>query len=78
LKTLAEHHQVLVVTHLPAIAAIAKRHLRVKKHVEGGRTITRVDELNGEARVLEIADMIAGGADQETAKAEARRLMASG
>ena len=78
LNQLARHHQVLVVTHLPAIAAIAKKHLRVKKHVEGGRTLTRVEELNGEARVLEIADMIAGGADQETAKAEARRLMASG
>jgi DNA repair protein RecN (Recombination protein N) len=78
LKQLAEHHQVLVVTHLPAIAAIAKKHLRVKKHVEGGRTATRIDELQGDARVFEIADMIAGGADQETAKAEARRLMASG
>lgn len=75
LRKLGEHHQVLCVTHLPALAAMAARHLRVEKHVEGGRTRTRIEELSGERRVLEIADMIAGGGDQETARAEARRLM---
>ncbi len=75
LRTLAEHHQVLCVTHLPAIAAMASQHLRVEKRVEGGRTRTRVEALAGERRVHEIADMIAGGKDQETARAEARRLM---
>ncbi|MCC7015443.1 MAG: DNA repair protein RecN [Planctomycetes bacterium] len=75
LRKLGLHHQVLCVTHLPAIAALAARHLKVQKSVEGGRTRTEVGELRGEARVLEIADMIAGGAQQETAKAEARRLL---
>jgi DNA repair protein RecN (Recombination protein N) len=75
LAKLARFHQVLCVTHLPAIAAIADKHLRVRKGVEGGRSGSRVEELSGEPRVLEIADMIAGGAAHETAKAEARRLM---
>jgi DNA repair ATPase RecN len=47
----------------------------VRKTVTGGRTRAEVDELDGEARVEEVADMIAGGADQETARAEARRLL---
>jgi DNA repair protein RecN (Recombination protein N) len=75
LKRLGEHHQVLCVTHLPAIAAMAQRHLKAAKAVEGGRTRTFVEDLRDEARVQEIADMIAGGADQETARAEARRLL---
>jgi DNA repair protein RecN (Recombination protein N) len=76
LKELGRHHQILCVTHLPAIAALADRHLRVSKTVSRGRTQTRVEALEGDARVDEVADMIAGGADQETARAEARRLLA--
>ena len=75
LRKLGLHHQVLCVTHLPPIAAMARKHLRVSKKVEGGRTLTRVDEMAGDARVSEIADMISGGRDQETARAEARRLL---
>jgi DNA repair protein RecN (Recombination protein N) len=75
LAKLGRFHQVLCVTHLPAIAAMADKHLKATKRVEGGRTVTRVEELSGEPRVLEIADMIAGGAAHETAKAEARRLL---
>ena len=77
LGRLGAHHQVLCVTHLPAIAAVAERHLRVAKLVHEGRTMTRVEELTGEARVEEVADMIAGGGDQATARAEARRLLAT-
>ena len=76
LRELAHHHQILCVTHLPAIAALADRHLRVSKAFQGGRTLTSVEALEGEARVEEVADMIAGGADHETARAEARRLLA--
>jgi DNA repair protein RecN (Recombination protein N) len=78
LKKLAEHHQVLCVTHLPAIAAAAHAHLRVSKVVEGDRARTRVEELAGDAREREIADMIAGGAGEATARAEARRLLGAG
>jgi DNA repair protein RecN (Recombination protein N) len=72
---LAARHQVLCVTHLPAIAARAARHFKVSKDVAGERTRVAVSELTGDARVEEVADMIAGGADQATAHAEARRLL---
>lgn len=75
LKTLGRGHQVLCVTHLPAIAALADRHYRVSKSVKKGRTSTEVARLDGDTRVDEVADMIAGGAAHETARAEARRLL---
>jgi len=75
LRALGEHHQILCVTHLPAVAAAAHRHLRVEKRTDEGRTRTWVQELASDARVSEVADMISGGADAETAQAEARRLL---
>jgi DNA repair protein RecN (Recombination protein N) len=75
LRGLATRHQVLCVTHLPAIAALAERHFKVAKDVAGERTRIAVEALEGDARVEEVADMIAGGADQATARAEARRLL---
>ena len=78
LRTLAGQHQVLTATHLPAIAALAQRHLAIAKEVRAGRTQTTIAVLEGEARVSEVADMIAGGASEETARAEARRLLRSG
>lgn len=78
LARLAQRHQVLCVTHLPAIAAVADRHLAIAKEVEKGRTRTAIARLEGEARVTEVADMIAGGADEKTARAEARRLLKAG
>lgn len=77
LRELGENHQVLCVTHLPAIAAGAHRHLRVAKETRSGRTVTVFAELAGEPRVRELADMIAGGADEATARAEAGRLLAA-
>lgn len=77
LRALAATHQVVCVTHLPAIAAMAHEHLKVKKEVRGARTKTLVAALAGEERVEEIADMIAGGAAHATARAEAQRLLAS-
>jgi len=78
LRKLGRFHQVLCVTHLPAIAAAASQHLRVHKQIHKGRTQTQIEQLDGERRVQEVADMIAGGGDQETARAEARRLIGKG
>ncbi len=78
LRALGEHHQVLCVTHLPAIAAAAATHLCVRKRTARERTCTEVARLDGDERAREIADMIAGGADEATARAEARRLLESG
>ena len=78
LAALACHHQIYCVTHLPAIAAVADLHLRVEKDVQAGRTRTRVTSMDGDRRVEEIADMIAGGSGEATALAEARRLLGQG
>ena len=75
LRALGGHHQILCVTHLPAVAAAAHRHHKVEKCTEEGRTRTRVAELGADARVSEVADMIGGGAGAETARAEANRLL---
>jgi len=75
LRQLGEGHQVLCVTHLPSIAAAAHLHLKVAKGVAGGRTTTIFQELSGDPRLRELADMIAGGADEDTARAEAARLL---
>jgi len=76
LRELADRAQVLCVTHLPAIAAHAHVHLRAAKEVKKNRTRTTVSAIGGDERVREVAAMIAGGADQDTARAEATRLLA--
>ncbi len=76
LRQLGEHYQILCITHLPAVAALAHTHLEVEKHVEKGRTTTLVRRLVGDDRVAVIADMIAGGKGEETARKEAARLLA--
>jgi len=77
LRELGERHQVLCVTHLPSIAAAAHMHLKVEKEVSGGRTVTVFDVLAGEPRLRELAEMIAGGGDEDTARAEAARLLST-
>ena len=74
LKRLAEHHQVLVVTHLPQVAAFADAHFKVEKREQAGRTVTRVTPLAGAAREAELARML-WGAKTQTALAHARELL---
>jgi DNA repair protein RecN (Recombination protein N) len=61
LSELADARQVLVITHLPQIARFAGRHVAVRKVERGGRAAVTVAELDGEARVREIARMLGGG-----------------
>lgn len=75
IASIARHHQVLVVTHLPQVAAYADRHLGVQKEVRGGRTRTQVVPLEGVARVHEVAAML-GGADAGRAAEQAARKQA--
>jgi DNA repair protein RecN (Recombination protein N) len=60
LKQVAAHHQVISVTHLPQIAAMADRHFVVQKEVDKGRTFTRVKKLSEKDRVAEVARMLGG------------------
>jgi DNA repair protein RecN (Recombination protein N) len=75
LAQLARDHQVLAVTHLAQVAAFADAHLSVTKVERGGRTVTEVTPVTGEARIAEVARMLAGG-DSETSLAHARELIA--
>ena len=60
LWSLARNHQVLVVTHLPQIAAHADAHLRISKRERDGRTVTEVETLDHEGRIVELAAMLGG------------------
>jgi len=60
LWALARDHQVLVVTHLPQIAAHADAHFRISKRERDGRTVTEVEHLDREGRIVELAAMLGG------------------
>ncbi len=76
LRALAQHHQVLCITHLAPVAALAGVHFKVRKLDSGDRTGTTVERLQGEARVEELAEMLAGRPIGEPARASARELLA--
>jgi DNA repair protein RecN (Recombination protein N) len=75
LRGLAEHHQVLCITHLPQIASYADRHLTVRKMVQGNKTETTVRLMEGEDRLEEISEMIGGQHVTDITRAQARELM---
>ncbi len=60
LSSLANHHQVICITHLPQIAKFANQHFRISKSVSDGRTITSINPLNEKDRLKEIARMLGG------------------
>lgn len=81
LAMLARHVQVLVVTHLPQVAAFADQHILVTKssvgnNSTGGITTSNVRLLDDSERVRELARMLAGQEDSATAQAHARELLA--
>jgi DNA repair protein RecN (Recombination protein N) len=73
LWSLARDHQVLVVTHLPQIAAHADAHFRIAKRERDGRTITEVERLDREGRIVELAAMLGGAAPSTTSRPDGRR-----
>ncbi len=77
LAQLARHHQVLVVTHLPQIAAYADRHFVVEKHSAGGQTSTAVRALDSGGRVTELSRMLSGMEGSGLAQAHAEELLAA-
>jgi len=74
LQQLATTHQVIVVTHLAQIAAVAQSHWVVRKTVCDGATQTTIEQACGEDRVVELARMLAGS-DSATALDHARQLL---
>lgn len=77
LARLARSAQVVVVTHLPQVAAFADRQLLVEKTNDGSVTRSGVKVLEGEERVRELSRMLAGLEDSQTARAHAEELLAA-
>lgn len=74
LAKLAQEHQVICVTHLPQIAAPADRHLKIEKKTTGDVARLEIAEIDGAARIAEIAAMLGGG-DPQLAKKQAKSLL---
>jgi DNA repair protein RecN (Recombination protein N) len=75
------NHQILCITHLPQIAAFADRHFHIVKSVTGKgkakQTQTTVGVLEGDARVAELAEMMAGSKVTATSREQAKELLAA-
>jgi di/tricarboxylate transporter len=76
LRRMATERQVLVVTHLPQVAAYAHAHFAVTKEDRGGRTVTRVARLDDEQREAELARMLSGAVTDASLR-NARELLAA-
>ena len=75
LAMLARTAQVVVVTHLPQVAAFADRHVVVAKSEDGRVTTSGLTVLDDEGRVRELSRMLAGLEDSESARAHAQELL---
>ncbi|MCY4193103.1 MAG: DNA repair protein RecN [bacterium] len=75
LSRLSTHHQVLVVTHLPQVAACADRQVSVVKHDDGSAVSVAAEPLEGEDRVVELSRMLSGSPDSQTARRHACELL---
>ena len=73
---IAHYRQVLCVTHLTQIAAMADRQYLVEKSFDGDRTLTSITELDENGRISELSRMLGGvEADSESARSHARELL---
>jgi DNA repair protein RecN (Recombination protein N) len=77
LAELGGRHQVLVVTHLPQVAAFADHQVHVSKAVRGRTTVSSVEALDGPGRVVELSRMLSGSPDSETTREAAAELLTS-
>ncbi len=72
--SLSKSSQVLCITHLPQVAAMADQHLHIAKQVTGNRTNTQVKTLNEEEKICEIGRMLSGAKMTELSKRHAREM----
>ncbi|MDD4698995.1 MAG: DNA repair protein RecN [Oscillospiraceae bacterium] len=78
LKILSKSHQVICVTHLAQIAAIANNHMLIEKQVHDQKTYTSVSNICGDDRIREIARIMSGGEMTESLYNSAKELIESG
>ncbi len=77
LRALGESHQVLCITHLPQIAALADTHFRIEKSAEGETALTTVESLEGEGVVEELVRMLGADTGDGAARRHAEELLAA-
>ena len=75
MQQMAQHMQVIAITHLPQIASRAQQHLKVYKQVEASRTISHLKELDNAERITEIATMLSSDNPTASALQTAKELM---
>jgi DNA repair protein RecN (Recombination protein N) len=75
LKELSSGYQIFCVTHLAQIAAFAEHQYRIEKQVLDGRSVTRVDALEGEERIEELVRMMSGSRVTDAARQHVKELL---
>ena len=75
LSEISKRKQVLCVTHLPQIAALADNHFKISKESSDGETNTHIEALSGNEKLRQIAFMISGDADSEASLAQAEEMI---
>lgn len=76
LNELSHDRQVILITHLPQIASFGDYHFKVLKSIENNRTITKVDLLNTDTRIKELAKMMSGEKESQIAIKHAKDMIA--
>jgi len=74
LNYIGRSHQVICITHLPQIAAMADNHYRIEKSVVNGRTVTHIDHLTTEQEINELARILGGAVITDTVLESAREM----
>jgi DNA repair protein RecN (Recombination protein N) len=77
LKELSANRQVILITHLPQIASFADTHFKVSKKVANNRTMTRIDQLNNEEKIGELAKMMSGEKETGIALTHAKEMVST-
>jgi DNA repair protein RecN (Recombination protein N) len=77
LRALGDTRQVLCITHLPQIAALAAAHFRIEKSAETDTALTTVEALEGDGVVAELCRMLGAEADDTAARRHAKELLAA-
>jgi len=75
IRSVAEGHQAITITHLAPIASMAHHHYLVSKHDSAGRTVSEVRHLDEERRIEELGRMIDGGLDQSGSSLKTAKQM---
>lgn len=75
LQSVSDNHQVICITHLPQIAAKAKKHFSIEKHLESDSTISSIHPMSMDERVEELARMLGGESITDAVRNNARELL---